>query len=914
MKLANLTITLLILLQLLPVQLAQAQAAATLTVSAITVDNYRYGGTTAKIRIYASDSFFRADGQRVLGAPVGSGRWFQEVSCTVSGTTLSIPSFTLVITTNAMDNPNVLLTAVIVDANGLERERFYSDFSVPNNLGSVVTWAEIALFSEARRPPVEGSYTRDQTDRLLEQIQHPLASDTLLGETILSSAPADSSKPTAVGANDYAAAGHKGITALSTAPASASNPIAVSTTDPVVNDVFNLKAYGDANTCNGTNDDLPAFNAAFAAMPSTGGTLVIGDTATPCMVSDEVVINKPVVIRGENGAAPFIYNNTVGSTVSFTNHKGVIIKRLGSSTNPVIRIVNTEGVWLEHLIIDGAGVSNYPLKIDRLRNGGTLNVLVTRAAAAAMLLGSSLTGNDGSFDNTFIASTFAGPKGVELNSFDGGGTGAYHNSFLHCNIEYTNNDGLDIVRGDNNSFYSLRVGNLGAPNGNVRGVHIHGFADAQSPYNNYFFHLQSVGFVVDDNNPNGGILLGYDRANGENAPTFGTGSRATTLVDGVTGGNGEGFRTYRLFADALTNPSTKPLVAGSGSNSSLTTYGAEIDSASGSAALVVRDSNHGVDSFLYSDSGGGIVGTFTDHTFSIRTHNMDRLSFIGSVAQFNPTNISQVLLPDGTSSNPALSFDSEGAMGLYRKSASLLGVVGNLGFGSDNTFDIGPSGSKPRQVNAGTSISIAGAAALTTSAQTGTPGSIVMSNQPTIVQPTIASFASAQHDHTNAAGGGQLGEGALALTDVATNNASASKHGLLPKLSGSAADVLRGDGTFGAVPPGFKRYWALLTQSGTSVPSVTVLENGLSGTPTLARTSAGIYTITLTGAFTTNKTAVLMGPPPQPGGSTVVSFYVDYTSANVITISSKNSDPVGGTGGFTDNALNNTIICIMVWP
>lgn len=41
-----------------------------------------------------------------------------------------------------------------------------------------------------------------------------------------------------------------------------------------------------------------------------------------------------------------------------------------------------------------------------------------------------------------------------------------------------------------------------------------------------------------------------------------------------------------------------------------------------------------------------------------------------------------------------------------------------------------------------------------------------------------------------------------ACSDVTDLNATASAHGLLPKLSGSATDVLRGDGTFGAVPGG----------------------------------------------------------------------------------------------------------------
>jgi hypothetical protein len=50
-------------------------------------------------------------------------------------------------------------------------------------------------------------------------------------------------------------------------------------------------------------------------------------------------------------------------------------------------------------------------------------------------------------------------------------------------------------------------------------------------------------------------------------------------------------------------------------------------------------------------------------------------------------------------------------------------------------------------------------------------------------------FAAESHTHD---------EDDLSLTDVTTNNSSASKHGFLPKLSGSSSDVLKGDGTWGS--------------------------------------------------------------------------------------------------------------------
>lgn len=49
-------------------------------------------------------------------------------------------------------------------------------------------------------------------------------------------------------------------------------------------------------------------------------------------------------------------------------------------------------------------------------------------------------------------------------------------------------------------------------------------------------------------------------------------------------------------------------------------------------------------------------------------------------------------------------------------------------------------------------------------ASTGT-GSLVRATSPTIVTPVIASFATAQHDHDDAAGGGQIGSAAIAAAE-----------------------------------------------------------------------------------------------------------------------------------------------------
>lgn len=56
----------------------------------------------------------------------------------------------------------------------------------------------------------------------------------------------------------------------------------------------------------------------------------------------------------------------------------------------------------------------------------------------------------------------------------------------------------------------------------------------------------------------------------------------------------------------------------------------------------------------------------------------------------------------------------------------------------------------------------------------------------------------------------------------------------------------------------YKVYTALLTQTGTSAPTVTVLENTLGGNPTLNYIGVGNYGADLTGAFTASKTAVIV--------------------------------------------------------
>lgn len=92
-------------------------------------------------------------------------------------------------------------------------------------------------------------------------------------------------------------------------------------------------------------------------------------------------------------------------------------------------------------------------------------------------------------------------------------------------------------------------------------------------------------------------------------------------------------------------------------------------------------------------------------------------------------------------------------------------------------------------------------------------------------------FTGAQHNHTNAAGGGQLAEGALSLSDVLTNNVSTARHGFVPKAPNDLAVFLRGDGT-----------WAIPTGGGSSVTPSGWTDDGSVVRLTTATDKVGIGT------------------------------------------------------------------------
>jgi len=134
--------------------------------------------------------------------------------------------------------------------------------------------------------------------------------------------------------------------------------------------------------------------------------------------------------------------------------------------------------------------------------------------------------------------------------------------------------------------------------------------------------------------------------------------------------------------------------------------------------------------------------------------------------------------------------------------------------------------------------------------------------------------------------------------------------GTTPATSSGTYDVLTRNTSTGEVEKAassalknYKTYTALLSQTGTNAPTAIVLENTLGGTVVWTRSLIGNYVGTLSGAFTTNKTAVLHGNGTT---NTIVSSIVSsVNSVGIVTTTA---------GAGADGLLSNTTLEIRVYP
>lgn len=169
--------------------------------------------------------------------------------------------------------------------------------------------------------------------------------------------------------------------------------------------------------------------------------------------------------------------------------------------------------------------------------------------------------------------------------------------------------------------------------------------------------------------------------------------------------------------------------------------------------------------------------------------------------------------------------------------------------------------------------------------------------------------------------GSSVTEAELSLSDITTANATAARHGLLPKLSNSASDVLKGDGTWGAAAGG-----------GTALTAgdLTVTNDGSNGKPFVAIwtqeqvTDLGAVTSgTLVAATLPAKTVVTnvflrRGSRETSLAALTVSCgrtgasYVDYIAAQDATLALSDATTLYGNAA-AERGTNNTGYDLISW-
>jgi len=122
---------------------------ASITIGNIAISGWQGNTNGVQLRIYTNGSFTATGGNlhpaTVQDNPASLGTFFQTYTCTVSGSTLTVPTVTLDSTTDSPDNPSASYSAIFFDtSSGKQIQQFgtYSSFSISPSPTST-TWGNI---------------------------------------------------------------------------------------------------------------------------------------------------------------------------------------------------------------------------------------------------------------------------------------------------------------------------------------------------------------------------------------------------------------------------------------------------------------------------------------------------------------------------------------------------------------------------------------------------------------------------------------------------------------------------------------------------------------------------------------------------------------------------------------------------
>lgn len=260
--------------------LALSSQATEITFVSTTIPNVQAGAGTYELRIWLDRGMVDSDGVTQAGGAVDSPNVFKKVTCTLAGTTLTIPSLTLVSTLDARVGAQAKYTAKLYRSGAPLLVYGGKSFALPASLGTTITWSQVWVFNEAvpNRVLDNAYYTAAQTN-------------------------AQIAAATSTAICDPAATSTLGCVETSVAPISASIPIARGTNDPVLLDA---KEYA-------------SFSAAVTAVCATANTLHVS-TASTAVTANTTIPNDCTV----KFVGPGSLTVNTGITLTFAQRAGIV--------------------------------------------------------------------------------------------------------------------------------------------------------------------------------------------------------------------------------------------------------------------------------------------------------------------------------------------------------------------------------------------------------------------------------------------------------------------------------------------------------------------------------------------------------------------------------------------------------------
>lgn len=283
--------------------------------------------------------------------------------------------------------------------------------------------------------------------------------------------------------------------------------------------VYDVRSYGAVG--DGTTDDTAAIQATVAAIQAAGGGVMFLPKGT-FRISDTITITGRVSIQGVGSDG-----SDLDVTPTSVNATSVIKWMSTNVTKPMLDIVGLTGgmVW-SNFVIDGrydsgsAYLAAYGIRGNEIVRCLFQNIAINSCATGIKLYTTNTSNNQNTMFNTFV-NTNIGKVGVGIE-LDGNGSfnaNTCHNSFINTTIDRTGAHGIWLRDCDNNHF-SMTFNTQRSGSGNSLTMDDH----ARS---NYFFHYQAAGPVV-ANPGSSNTIYGYDRENGQAAPTLAGGSLTWT--------------------------------------------------------------------------------------------------------------------------------------------------------------------------------------------------------------------------------------------------------------------------------------------------------------------------------------------------------------------------------------------------